>query len=88
MSDIGDKLEKLVETIKTDRDELRVRLHLLKAEAKDEWDEVEEKWRHLEPKLKQLRDGAVESGEDIAAATSQLAEEIGNAYKRLRKVMK
>ena len=32
VSDFNDKLEQLVETLKTERDELRVRLHLLKAE--------------------------------------------------------
>ena len=88
MNDVSDKLEKLVESIKTDRDELRVQLHLLNAEIKEEWEDLEEKWQHLEPKLKDLRKGVSESGEEIGAATSQLAEEIGNAYRRIRKAMR
>jgi hypothetical protein len=88
MSEIGEKLEQLTQTIKTERDEIRVRLHLLKAEGKDEWDEVEEKWRHLEPKLKQMRESVVESGHEIGAATVVLAEEIGHAYRRLRDTMR
>ncbi len=88
MSETSEKLEKLVATIKTQRDEIRLQLHLLKAEAKEEWDDLEGKWHHLEPKLKQLRDGAIESGDEIGAATSQLAEEIGHAYRRLRDALK
>ena len=88
MSDLGDKYEGLMKSLKTERDELRVQLHLLKAEAKDEWDEVEERWDHIEGRLKKIGEGASESGEEIGAAGKQLAEEIGNAYQRIRKSMK
>ena len=84
MNDISDKLEDLAATLKTERDQLRLQLHLLKAEAKDEWDEAEEKWHRLEPRLQKLKKGLTESGEDIGAATGQLAEEIAHAYRRLR----
>lgn len=84
MADLGDKLDEIVAALRTERDELRVRLHLLKAEAKDEWEEVEERWEHLESRLKKAGEAASDSGEDIAAAGKQLAEEIGSAYKRIR----
>jgi hypothetical protein len=88
MNDVTDKLEKLVEVIKTERDELHVRLHLLKAETKDEWEEVEQKWEYLEARLKKVREGVSESGEEVGAATAQLGREISTAYQRIRKAMK
>ena len=88
MNDFGDKLDGLLGTLKTERDELRVKMHLLKAEAKDEWEDVEKSWQHLEGKLKQLKDEASDSGGDIGAASRQLAEEIGNAYQRIRKSLR
>jgi len=88
MNDFGDKLDGLLDTLKTERDELRVKLHLLKAEVKDDWEDVEKSWQHLEGKLKQLKDEASESGEDVGAASRQLAEEIGNAYQRIRKSLR
>ena len=88
MSEIGEKLEQLTQTIKTERDEIRVRLHLLKAEGKDEWERVEGKWHHLEPKLKQIRESVVESGHEIGAATVVLAEEVGHAYRHLRNTLR
>ena len=85
MSDIQNKLDGLLAGLKTERDELRVRLHLLKAEAREEWDEVEEHWQHLEARMKKVGASAAESGEDVLAAGKQLSEEIGNAYRRIRK---
>jgi hypothetical protein len=85
MSDLGDKLDELVATLRTERDELRVRLHLLKAEAKDEWDQMEERWDHLEARLKKTGEAAADSGEEVAAAGKLVAEEIGAAYKRIQK---
>ncbi len=80
-----DKLDKVIETLKTERDELKLQAHLLKAEAKDEWHKLEKEWDNLELKLGHLKEGAKESAEDIGAAASQLADEIGAAYQRIKK---
>jgi len=84
-SDLEKKLEELVGQLRQERDELRVRAHLLKAELRDEWEQVERKWEHIEPKLERLRDSTRESAGEIGAAASQLGEEIANAYRRIRK---
>ena len=86
--DLKDKAEQLVGRLKQERDELRVRLHLLKAELLDEWEDVESKWEHVENKLEHMRDGAKDSAEDIGAALSQVGEEITQAYQRFRDSLK
>jgi hypothetical protein len=88
MSEQERKLDQLVGRLRQERDELRVRAHLLKAELKDEWDAVERQWEHLEPKLERLRKGAKASSDDVGAATRQLGEEIANAYRRMRDALK
>lgn len=88
MTDLDDRLERLVQTLREERDELRVRAHLLRAELRDEWDDVEQKWEHLEPKLERFRDSARESADDLGAAVSQLGEEIAHAYRRMRDSLK
>ena len=87
-SEEDSKLRKLVADLATQRDELRLQVHLLAAEAKDEWEEVEEKWRHLESKMGRVGKSAKESAGEIGAAGEQLAEEIGNAYRRIKKASK
>jgi predicted nucleic acid-binding Zn-ribbon protein len=87
MNDFSEKMDAVLADLKTQRDELRVKLHLLKAEAKEEWNEVEKSWGHLESRMKQVKEQAAESSEDIGAAGKQLAEEIGRAYQRIRKTL-
>jgi len=81
------KLEQALARLRQERDELRVRAHLLKAEVKEEWDDVERKWEQVEFRLERVRAGASESAGEIGAALSQLGEEIGNAYRRIRKAL-
>ena len=78
---MGDDLEKnwdeFVQGVKTQRDELKLQMHLMKADMKDEWDELEHKWHKVEPRLE-------ESADDIGAATRKLAHEIADAYRRIK----
>jgi hypothetical protein len=63
------------------RDRFRLQIHLGEMEAKDEWHEVEERWRHfiqrtVRPAAKDLADGAEET-------TNDLLRKIREGYKRL-----
>ena len=51
MADYENELNELLEKLKQGRDELNVKIHLGKAEAKDLWQETEDKWRHLRSEL-------------------------------------
>lgn len=78
------KLEQLWQEIETQRDELRVQMHLARAELKDEWEELEKKWPAAEAKLKHFT-GEVEGGaEDLQQNLKVVGEEIKAAYARIR----
>ena len=85
MSQEKGRLEELISKLKQERDELRVRINLAKAEAKDEWEELEKKWDILENKLSALKKETKDASKDIGAALGVLSEEIASAYKRIRK---
>ena len=76
--------ERVVAKLREERDELRVKMHLATLEAKGEWQDLEEKWGHLEAHLGELKDNAVETGHEIGAGVEVVAEEIGAAYRRIR----
>ena len=76
-----------VENLKTQRDELRVKMHLAAADAKDQWDELEGKWEHFEAKAKQVSGQAAEASKDIWAAAKDLGAEIKEGYERIRKTL-
>ncbi|NIR79399.1 MAG: hypothetical protein GWO00_13825, partial [Gemmatimonadetes bacterium] len=50
--DVGkEKLAEVVERLRRERDELRVKVRLGTMEARDEWQELEEKWKSLESRV-------------------------------------
>ncbi len=70
------------------RDELRVQLHLARAEARDEWDQLEDKWHHLHRTLEPVEEASVETLRELAAAARLLMEEIGDGYGRIRDALR
>ena len=84
MTDERSDFDRLVDELETQRDELLLKIHLAKAEAKDEWEELESRWQNLQERLPEVRNAASESADNIGAALGLVAEEIGKAYKRLR----
>jgi hypothetical protein len=80
-------VKKVVETLKQQRDELKVKIHLAKAEAGDEWEKAEKKWEQLKTKTRMLGTEAGDASKDIGAAAKQLAKEIKHGYDRIRKLL-
>ena len=79
-----ERTRQIITRLRTERDELRVRMHLAKAELKDEWRSLEQKWERLEHRLEQAGTEAIEASRDVGSAASTLAEEIADAYRRIR----
>ena len=77
-------LNELWEKLKTQRDELRLKAHLATAELKDEWEELEEKWKYAEGKLNKLQHEAKDSAADLKASTKIVLDEISTAYDRIK----
>jgi hypothetical protein len=78
------KRQQILDKLRQERDELRVRLHLGKAELKDEWEALEKKWERLEARMAEAAEGARETSREVGATFGVLSEEIGEAYRRIR----
>ncbi len=78
-------IEALIEGLKQQRDAIKVQLHLGKAEALQEWDELEKKLEHLRAKAKVVGTETQAASRDVFEAVKLLAEEIGRGYERIRK---
>ena len=87
MTDRETDLDELLEKLKQGRDELNVKIHLGKAEAKDLWHETEDKWRHLRSQLDEINDDTGDVAKDVGAAAMLIAEEIKEGYERLKKML-
>tara|TARA_R110002110_G_scaffold124247_4_gene301534 strand:+ start:314 stop:592 length:279 start_codon:yes stop_codon:yes gene_type:complete len=83
------KLKDLWQELETHRDELKVKMHLAKAELKDEWEELEnKKWPAVEAKFKALADEVEDSAEDLQHGAQVIGTELKEAYGRIRTRLK
>jgi len=80
VDDKAPELSKLVDELKQQRDEIRVRLHLAKAEAKEEWERLEVKWDHLRGKAGVVSREAGKAAQEVGAALRLAAEELRLGY--------
>lgn len=87
MTETRSDLDKLVAELQTQRDELRLKLHLAKADAKTEWEKLEKKWEHLRGKLEVIGREAKDAGKDVLSATRLVARELKDGYERVRALL-
>ena len=80
----------LMQDLKQVRDEMRLQIHLASKEAKEEWDELEDKMEDFSAKAKKFSDDAKlkETGEGLSDALGKVGHELKLGYERLRKAMK
>ncbi len=82
------ELDTLVQTLKTERDELKLKIHLAEAEARDEWERLEPQWQRLQEKAHAVGNTAAEASHEIGAAAQLLGSELADGYVRIRDAIK
>jgi len=80
MDDFGKRVEELLARVRREAQQLRVKVHLAKMEASDEWHELEKKLVALEAKAQELSGVTAEAAGDIGAAAKLLGEELRTAW--------
>jgi hypothetical protein len=82
-----DRVHKLIEDLKRQRDELRLQMHLGSMELKNEWDKLDGKLGDLTSRAQPLRTAVGESAEDVWEAAKLLGTEIKEGFDRIRKAL-
>jgi len=81
---MNDLLEETWQQLKTQRDEIKVQIHLAQAELKDELEELEPKWQEAQEKFEALKHGTEEAATDVQNAVKVVADELSTAYARIK----
>ncbi len=79
---------KLVDKLKAQRDELKLKLHLGSLEAKEEFEAAEKKWHQVKLKASEIADDAVETSEEYIDKAKVVGDELKEAYSRIAKRLK
>lgn len=85
--EIREDFASLLEQVRQQRDELRVKIHLAGMEMRDEWEDLERQWEHLIAKRKQVNSVASDAVHEVNHAAVELAREIKKAYLKIKKVL-
>lgn len=87
MTGQSSQIDELLESLKQQADELRLQLHLAKAEARGEWADIEEKLEEFKSKADEIRKEAGEASVDVLEAAKLVGEEVRNGFERIRKLL-
>jgi hypothetical protein len=77
-------LERDLNQLSAARDELRVQMQLAKAELKDEWSKLEDKYQRATSELRRVGDSTKEPAREISQAARMLLDEIKHGYTRVK----
>jgi restriction endonuclease S subunit len=84
---ITERLEKVLKELKTERDNLKVQLHLLNMDAKEEWNELENKYENFKAKASIVAEATEDSTGEVVEALKLVGEELHEGYKRIKRSM-
>ena len=73
---------KMLEELKTQRDELKLKIHLGTKEAQEEFKKLEARWEKFSSKA-----GLEETSEGLGEALSLLGSELKKGFERLKKAL-
>lgn len=73
-----------LEALQRTRDELRLKLHLAKADARDEFHRLEKKWERIEEDLRRTASHTKEPLQTIGEKTRELMTELKQTYARIK----
>jgi len=69
------------------RDELRLKAHLARADARDRLDELEPRWQRFRSRVGDLRHGAGDASETLRRTVEKLGTELTEGYEKLRRAI-
>ncbi len=80
-----DALPELISTLKQQRDELQLHMHLAKSEAKQEFERLTDRINELTDQYEPVRKATAETADNVIAALTLAAEEMKAGFERVRK---
>ena len=79
------ELDKLVDKLKTERDELKLKMKLGSMEAREEFERAEKKWNQLKSKVSTITNNAADTSEEYISKVKKVGEELKETYRRIAK---
>jgi len=87
MSDKRRRIEEQLAALKRERDELALKIHLAKAEVREEWQELETRLDEMEKRAGPLAQAVGETAGGVGASLELAADEIKKGFAKIRRLL-
>lgn len=87
MSDTRKKLEQLARTVKKERDELKLQIHLASLDTKDEYERLAKKCDQLPEEYHPVTDAVEKTADHVVSAAGMVADALPFGVQRVRKAI-
>ena len=87
MATVEQEIKKILEAIKTQRDELKVRLHLATAEINDDWLEMAKKWQQMKIQNSELKASVGDTSAALVDGLKKAGKDLKEGYQRMKKAL-
>lgn len=87
MSAPQNPLQEVITSLKQQRDELALKMHLAEAEAKEEFESAADKLDQLTSEYDPLKDAVAESAGNVSESLKLVADEVLSSFDRIRKAL-
>jgi len=77
------EFDELIDTLKRQRGEIQLQIHLASMDAKQEWQKAEKTWGKFVDDLDFISDDAKETGAELIQATKVIGDELKETYLRI-----
>ena len=81
--DLKKEFDELSDTLKQQRDEIELQIHLASMDAKDEWQNAEKNWGQFVDALGVITDETKETSSELIHTTKVIGDELIETYKRI-----
>ena len=81
-----EQMDNTLETLAQQRDELKLKLHLLGMEARDEWEANEKIWHEVQTTAEEIRNSAGEVMDDVWVRFNTFTQQLSDKYAKLEPV--
>jgi ribosome recycling factor len=88
MSDTRKKLDDLVTTVRKERDELKLQIHLASLDAKDEYERLSKKCDQLADEYQPVTEAVEKTADNVVSALGMVADELKLGFQRVRKAIR
>ena len=87
MSDTRKKLDELVNTVRKERDELKLQIHLASLDAKDEYERLSKKCDRLADEYQPVTEAVEKTADNMVSALGMVADELKFGFQRVRQAL-